>query len=102
MSYYLLATLKVKYGQQRKFYEVMSHLKPVLEKLGWKLVGAYENTIGRLNTVIDLWEIDDPNAVSATLAAASKDTEFVRWAAHLPELLDEEVLQIMTKVPYSS
>jgi NADPH-dependent reductive aminase-like protein len=31
MSYYLLATLKVKYGQQRKFYEVMSYLKPVLE-----------------------------------------------------------------------
>ena len=54
MSYYLLATLKVKYGQQRKFYEVMSHLKPVLEKAGWKLVGAYENSIGRLNTVIDL------------------------------------------------
>ncbi len=101
MSYYLLATLKVKYGQQRKFYEVMGHLKPVLEKLGWKLIGAYENAIGRLNTVIDLWEIDDPNAVSSTLAAASNDTEFVRWAAHLPELLDEEVLQIMTKVPYS-
>jgi len=101
MSYYLLATLKVKYGQQRKFYEVMGHLKPVLEKLGWNLVGAYENTIGRLNTVIDLWEIDDPNAVSSTLAKASKDTEFVRWAAHLPELLEEEVLQVMTKVPYS-
>ncbi len=84
MSYYLLATIKVKYGQQRKFYEVMGHLNPVLE-----------------NTVIDLWEIDDPNALPSTLAAASKDTEFVRWAAHLPELLEEEVLQIMTKVPYS-
>jgi hypothetical protein len=101
MSYYLLATLKVKYGQQRKFYEVMSHLKPVLEKAGWKLVGAYENAIGRLNTVIDLWEIHDPNAVPSTLATASKDADFVRWAAHLPELLEEEVLQIMTKVPYS-
>ncbi len=101
MSYYLLATLKVKYGQQRKFYEVMSHLKPVLEKAGWKLVGAYENAIGRLNTVIDLWEIEDPNALPSTLAVASKDAEFVRWARHLPELVEEEVLQIMTKVPYS-
>lgn len=101
MSYYLLATLKVKYGQQRKFYGVMSHLKPVLEKAGWKLVGAYENAIGRLNTVIDLCEIQDPNAVPATLAAASKDADFVCWAAQLPELLEEEVLQIMTKVPYS-
>jgi hypothetical protein len=101
MSYYLLATLKVKNGQQRKLYEVMSHLKPVLENSGWKLVGAYENSIGRLNTVIDLWEINDPNAVPFTLATASKDADFVRWAAHLPELLEEEVLQIMTKVPYS-
>ena len=101
MSYYLLATLKVKFGQQRKFYEVMSHLKPVLEKAGWKLVGAYENAIGRLNTVNDLWEINDPNAVPSTLAVASQDADFVRWAANLPELLEEEVLQIMTKVPYS-
>jgi hypothetical protein len=101
MSYYLLATLKVKYGQQPKFYEVMGHLKAVLEKAGWKLVGAYQSAIGRLNTVIDLWEINDPNAVPFTLAVASRDAEFVRWAAHLPELVEEEVLQIMTKVPYS-
>jgi hypothetical protein len=79
----------------------MSHLKPALERSGWKLVGAYESAIGRLNTVIDLWEIEDPNSVPSTLAMASKDTEFARWAAHLPELLEEEVLQLMTKVPYS-
>jgi hypothetical protein len=92
MSYYLLATLKVKYGQQRKFYEVLTR---------WKLVGAYENAIGRLNPVIDLWVIDSPDSVPSSLAAASKIADFVRWAAHLPELVDEEVLQIMTKVPYS-
>ena len=101
MAYYLHASLKVKYGQQRKFYEVMSHLKPVLEMTGWKLIGAYENVIGRLNTVIDLCEIHDPSSVPTSLAAASKDPDFVRWAAHLPELVEEEVLQIMTKVPYS-
>jgi len=39
MAYYLLASLKVKYGQQRKFNEVMSHLKPALEREGWKLIG---------------------------------------------------------------
>jgi hypothetical protein len=101
MAYYLLATLKVKYGQQRKFFEVMSHLKPVLEKTGWKLIGAYENAIGRLNTIIDLWEIHDPNSIPSSLVTASKDADFVRWASHLPELVEEEVLQVMTKVPYS-
>ena|ERR1700730_9599795 len=101
MSYYLLATLKVKYGQQRNFYEVMNHLKPALERAGWKLIGAYEYAIGRLNTIVDLWEVNDPNAVTDTLAAVGKDQEFARWAAQLPTLVEEEVLQIMTKVPYS-
>jgi NIPSNAP protein len=99
-TYYLLATLKVKYGQQQRFYEVMSHLKPVLEKEGWKLIGAYQTAIGPLNTVIDLWEVENPNAVTGTLSAASKNPEFAKWAAELPNLLEEEALQLMTKVPY--
>ena len=101
MAFYLLATLKVKYGQQRRFNEVMSHLKPPLEKAGWKLIGAYQTAIGRLNSVIDLWEVNDPSAVTETLAAASKDPEFAKWAAQLPELVEEEVLQLMSKLPYS-
>jgi len=101
MAYYLLASLKVKYGQQRRFNEVMNHLKPVLEKEGWKLIGAYQNAIGRLSSVIDLWEVSSPNTVTDTLASASRDLEFAEWAAQLPELVEEEVLQLMTKLPYS-
>lgn len=101
MSHYLLATLKVKYGQQRRFYEVMGHLKPALEQAGWKLIGAYQSAIGPLNTVIDLWEVHDPNAVTETLATVSRNPEFAKWAALLPEVVEEEVLQLMTKVPYS-
>lgn len=99
-SYYLLATLKVKYGQQQKFYEVMGHLKPALEKQGWRLIGGYQTTIGPLNTVIDLWEIQSPSAVTETLATVGRDPEFAKWAAQLPELLEKETLQVMTKVPY--
>jgi NIPSNAP len=101
MSHYLLATLKVKYGQQRKFYEIMSHLKPALEEKGWKLIGAYQSAIGPLNTVVDLWEVNDPNSVTETLATVGKNPEFAKWAALLPEVVEEEVLQLMNKVPYS-
>ena len=101
MAFYLLASLKVKYGQQAKFNEVMGHLKPALERSGWKLVGAYQCAIGPLNSVIDLWEVSDPNAVTGTLAEASKDPEFAQWAARLPELVEEEILQLMRKLPYS-
>jgi len=102
MAYYLVASLKVKYGQQRKFNEVMDHLKPALEREGWKLLGAYQTVVGPLNTVIDLWEISNPNAVTETLARVGKDPEFAKWAAQLPDLLHEEALQIMTKLPYST
>jgi NIPSNAP len=102
MAYYLLATLRVKYGQQQRFYEVMSHLKPALEREGWKLVGGYQTAIGPLNTVIDLWEVKNPGAVTETLAAVGRQPEFAKWAAQLPELLEEETLQLMTKVPYFS
>jgi hypothetical protein len=101
MAYYLVATLKVKYGQQRGFNEVMSHLKPALEREGWKLLGAYQTVVGPLNSVIDLWEIHDPNAVTETLRRVAADPEFAQWAAKLPELLQEEVLQVMTKLPYA-
>jgi len=101
MSYYLLASLKVKYGQQRKFNEIMMHLKPALEKAGWRLMGAYQTAIGPLNTVIDLWEINSPGAVTETLASVGRDPEFATWAAQLPEVLHEEALQVMTKLPYS-
>ena len=101
MAYYLLASLKVKYGQQHKFNEVMRHLKPALEREGWKLIGAHQNTIGRLNSVVDLWEVSDLNAVTETLARVGRDKEFGEWAAQLPNLVDEEVLQLMSKLPYS-
>ena len=78
MPFYLLASLKVKYGQQHRFNEVMSHLKPLLEKSGWKLIGAYQTAIGLLNSVVDLWEVNNPNAVTETLAAVRKDPEFAR------------------------
>jgi hypothetical protein len=101
MAYYLLASLKVKYGQQRKFNEIMSHLKPALEREGWRLIGAYQNAIGRLNSVVDLWEVSDPNAVTETLSRVGRDKEFAEWAAQLPDLVEEEVLQLMNKLPYS-
>ncbi len=101
MPYYLLASLKLKYGQQPKFNEVMSHLKPALEKAGWKLIGAYQTAVGPLGSVVDLWEVNNPSAVTETLAKVGRDPEFAQWAAKLPRLVEEEVLQIMTKLPYS-
>jgi hypothetical protein len=98
---YLHVTLKIYQGKVEKLCEILSHLVPLLEKRGWKLVGAYQNVIGRLNTVVDLWQLPDANAVESVLAAAWQEPEFQKWAAELEGCVEEEVLQIMTKVPYS-
>jgi hypothetical protein len=52
--------------------------EPALEEAGWKLIGAYQSAIGPLNTVIDLWEVRDPNAVTETLACVGKKPDFAK------------------------
>jgi NIPSNAP len=97
----MMARIQVKYGMGQQFYEVMGNLIPFLERDGWKLIGAYQTRVGRLWEVWDLWEIPDANSIETTLAAASKDPEFARWAAKLPECVEEEELRLLQKVPYS-
>jgi len=98
---YLHVTLKLYEGKVARFCEILSHLVPMLERRGWKLVGAWENQIGRRNTIVDLWELPDANSVQSVLAEAGREPEFQKWAAQLEGCIEEEVLQIMTKVPYS-
>jgi hypothetical protein len=41
----LMARIQIKYGKIDHFYEIMSHLVPVLERNGWKLLGAYQTQV---------------------------------------------------------
>lgn len=98
---YVLVRLQCRYGKTEEFQEIMSHLVPVLEDKGWRLHGAYQNRIGRLNKCYDLWEMPDANHVSSVLALAREDPEFREWAAGLPDCLEEEELEYMNELPYS-
>jgi len=97
---YMLVRLEVRYGKVRRFAEVMSHLKPVLEAKGWRLHGAWETQIGRLNRCYDLWEIPDANGVRSVLDLAGEEPEFREWARELNDLLLEEELEVMEALPY--
>ena len=98
---FMLVRLQCRYGKVEQFNEIMSHLVPVLEARGWKLIGAYQNRIGRLNKVYDLWEMPDANAISSVLALAGQEPEFQQWAAGLADCLEEEELEYMNELPYS-
>ena len=41
---------------------------PLLNKHGWKLIGSFSAMVGRFNTVLDLWELPNPNAVESLLS----------------------------------
>lgn len=98
---YLLVRLQCRYGKVPQFVEIMSHLVPVLESKGWRLHGAYQNQIGTLNRLYDLWEVPDANGVRGILALAGQEPEFQKWAAGLGECLESEELELMDKVPYA-
>ncbi len=97
---YLFAHIKLRPGKVQQFTEVLGQLAPLLEKHGgWKLHGSYFNVIGRLHTVVDVWELPDANAVQTTLEKASQDPEFQKWAPSIEECVEDETLQVMTKLP---
>jgi hypothetical protein len=98
---YLQATLKIYQGQMEKFCGVMAGVVPILEERGWKLLAAYQNIIGRQNTIVDVWEIPDANSVEKTLGAVSQFAAFRDLVGQLNGVVEEEVLQVMTKASYS-
>ena len=98
---FMLVRLECKYGKTQEFQEIMSHLVPVLESKGWRLHGAYQNSIGRLNRCYDLWEMPDANHVGSVLALAGADPEFSEWSKGLGDCLLEEELEYMNELPYS-
>ena len=92
---YLQAAIKLYPGKLQDFTTLLNSLLPVVGKHGWKLVGSYATVAGRLNTVLDVWELPDPNALQAALT----DPEMQKAGARISEIVEDETLTIMTKLP---
>ena len=98
---YLYANVKLKYGKLQEFSATMEVLRPIFERRGWKLIGAWSTTIGNLNEVHDIWEVEDANAVGAALDGVVSDPEFLaEWPA-LADQIDTEVTTVLAKTSYS-
>lgn len=92
---YLQASIKLYPGKLQDFTNLLNTLLPVVGKHGWKLVGSYASVVGRLNTVVDLWEL--PNAEA--LQAALSDPEMAKVAPRIAEIVEDETLAMLTKLP---
>jgi hypothetical protein len=46
-----------------------------------------------------VWEVPDANSVQTTLEIASQDPEFQKWVPVIEECIEDETLQVMSKLP---
>jgi hypothetical protein len=101
MSVYLHVTLEVHAAGMRKFIATMAEIVPIVEGAGWKLVGAYVQRTGRLNTVIDLWELEDYNHYGRGTSAIGNHPRARELVAALSETVQSETIVFADKAPYS-
>jgi hypothetical protein len=94
---YLHASIKLRAGKLQDFVSMMNSVTPLVGKHGWKLLGSYASLVGRLNTVVDLWEL--PN--EAALQAAFSDSEMAKYASRIGEVIEDETLTLLNKLPIS-
>ena len=97
---YLHVTLKIHAAHRAEFFDTMEKAVPIIEELGWNFIGAWIDNVGRLNTVVDLWELRDANQYFEVMKAFSERPEYPGIVAVFNKGIEEEVVHMMTKVPY--
>jgi len=100
MSVFMHVTLEVKGAGLQRFLTGMAQALPVLEAAGWRLTGAFVQRSGRLNTVIDLWELRDMNHYTDGMAALAGWSAFGAFKAILDECVLSETIVFADKAPY--
>lgn len=101
MSVYVIAELELKYGRTAQFNDAMTKLVPLMEQRGWTLVAAYQNVIGDLHGVTDVWQLRDANAVGEALASLASDAGFTSLLPELVESVERETIRLATKTSFS-
>ena len=94
---YLQYSIKLRAGRLQDFVSLLNSLTPVVAKHAWKLLGSYVSFVGRLNTVIDLWELPNEAAIQAALS----DSEVAKLASRFGEIIEDQTLTLLNKLPIS-
>ena len=84
-----------------RFTEIMGENVTILEAVGWKLDAAYMNFTGRLNTVVDVWLLEDYNHFDRGIQALMSHPRFPAISKVLGETVRNETLVFMQKFSYA-
>lgn len=102
MSVYLQATLEIDGAGYMRFVQTMTEWVPIIEESGWKLHAAYMHRTGRLNTVIDIWELDDMAHMDRGFALLMAHPRFGEFKKVLDETVKSETLVLLQKFAYGA
>ena len=97
---HFMATIKIRPGKMLEFSALMPRIIAVMEQQGWRLLGAWTTLVGRLNVVIDLWQIPDANALPSGFGALMMSHDWPDIAHSLAECVEDEVLQLLIRAPF--
>ncbi|MEM6625943.1 MAG: NIPSNAP family protein [Pseudomonadota bacterium] len=101
MSIFLQSTLTCSGDGLAPFLQTMTQIKPVVEAAGWRLDRAFVQRTGRLNVVIDIWEMDDFNAYDTGVDALVAHPRFAEFKRVLDASLLSEEIVFLSKTEYS-
>lgn len=99
-STFVFAYLKLKPGTAEQFTKVLPDFAAGVEKYGkWKLRGCYLDSDGPADSLIDIWELPNTDAFPLDLSGASEDPAFQKLLPLIGEILENETLHLVTKLP---
>ena len=101
MSIYLQATLEIEGAGFARFTDMMGEAVTILEAVGWKLDAAYMHCTGRLNTVIDVWLLEDYNHYDRGLQTLMSHPRYPAISKVLGETVRNETLVFLQKFSYA-
>jgi hypothetical protein len=101
MSVYLHVTLELAANGVARFVGVMEEAVPILEAQGWRLHGAFLQRTGRLNTAIDVWELEDFGHFDRGLQGLIAHPRFPALKQGLDEAVLKETVVFADKAPFA-
>jgi quinol monooxygenase YgiN len=101
MPVFVHVTLELRGEYVESFMTAMKEIAvPYLESKGWKLYAAFLQSTGRLNTVIDIWEIEDMNHYQSALGAFFTSDVFPKFKPLLDQAVINETIVLADKASY--
>ena len=98
---YLHVKIQLVRGKHRVFEAAMAQMAPVLEENGWRLVGAFTPTIGRLGAVYHVWRVPSADGVLDALSVVRAHPHARRWHDAFAESIADEALELVHPTSYS-